>query len=56
MQKSCTKGIQDEARHGGKRELCKGIKFCNAEKRYMYESESIFENEMCKILWYFEIK
>ena len=37
-------------------ELCKKLKFDHINKYYMHKPVSILENEMHKILWYFEIK
>ena len=37
-------------------ELCKRWKFDHTNKWYIYEPESILENETNKILWYFKIQ
>ena len=36
-------------------ELCKKLKFNHMNKRYMYNTKSILDNEMYKLLWDFEI-
>ena len=38
------------------RELCKKFKFCNTNKCYMHNSESILKNETHKSLWDFDIQ
>ena len=37
-------------------ELCKRMKFDHITKEYMDKTESVWENEMHKILWHFETK
>ena len=37
-------------------ELCKGLKFDQAQKWYIYKPESVLENRMYEILWDFFIQ
>ena len=37
-------------------DLCKKLKFDDANKWYMYNQESVLENEMHKLLWDFAIQ
>ena len=37
-------------------ELCKKLKFVHTNKWYVYDSESVLENKMHKVLWDFEIQ
>ena len=37
-------------------ELCKKLKFVHTNKWYVYDSESVLENKMHKVLWDFEIE